>query len=640
MKKLATGTLSLVCTFICFGTEINIDDFYSSKEIINGVQYPREQKLETLVNKENSSLKNIIKTLINDEKSYLSSPMLKYIELALKSKRYRFYDDIYSEIKSLDMRSQISNLKTTLTSRSNIKKEALLLLEKSVDLSDSQGIKTNYLAQKNEKSSYIVLKPSGSLTPDKYNSVVGFEKVNNTIDVDYYDIKTTSSDSDFGIIKFFKVNWKYATHVDFTINKTKYRIEKYSDSILEIKSNDNIINYICSSSCPVMLKSQLDLDLTTPNKLVELIYDLNLKTFVKENKYKDLSNQELLVKLQNEETYSIIQTLSSPTKQNLSNLEYKFKEISLNPREALYFEIPERYSKMSISGVTIGHRQSERKSKTVDPNPGYTAVAVYTKDLSHDKAWRYWGGHASGPQGAKFAEQRRRAEIDTLYEWPRLGHKSVKDKSKSSLIIKANSIRVRNVGRDEIKISSVSLKTIFSEKMKYDDYIFSDGSNFGNPNTFKNRFYNGGQIKRGTFPNSLVLHRRSRTPRTSNFPSNWTYDSERVFIPIKNMNLATIEVMAGDTHPDMIKNKDGGWGTLGNAKLSVGIADNTDPDYDKEVEWLAYDNNIGPQGVTPISVDKIKNVKNKFLILRNKRKSSPLYIMGIRIGHQIISKEK
>jgi len=633
MKKITCIVFSTASLMSYASNDIKVSDYYNSSETINGVSYPRIQNIEALANIDNNSLEELVKGLIGTRPKYLKSSVLRHTELALSGERYRFYDDIYDEIKALDLEDKIDTLKPTLNKTSDIELEALNLLNSSLDLSNSQLIKTNYLTKKNEHSSYITLRSTGELSADRYNNLIGFDNVKATIDADYYNIKQSILNTDIGVIKFFKLDLNNASYIKLNLNKIDYTIEKYNDEILEVKSNGKVLNYICAESCPAMLEAQVDLDISMPTKLSQIVMNSTLHSFKKENKYKDLSNKELVTQLLSTESYKVIQTFSAPTKENISNLEYKFSEIALNPKEALYFEVPENFSTMSVSGITIGHRQNERAT-TTDRNPGYTAVAVYTKDMPSDKAWRYWGGHASGAQGAKFAEQRSRAEIDTLYEWPRLGHKSVNDNSESNQIIKANTIRVRNVGRDEIRIDSISLKTIFLEKMQFDDYIFTQGSDFGDSKTFKNRYYAGGQVKRGTFPNALRLHKRSRSPHTSNFPPTWVYDSERIFIPLNNINLATIEVMAGDTHPDKVRNKDGGWGSLGDARLSVGIADNTDPDYDTQVQWLSDEDNIGPQGVTPISVDKIKNINAKYLILKNSRSGSALYIMGIRIGHQ------
>ncbi len=626
-----SALLLLLCSLRLLAADIDLSKYYTTSKLIDGVQYPRTSQLTTKVNIDNNSLNESILTLIGIKDSNLKSPLLRYMELYLKGEKYRFARDLESEIKLLDLNKKLDEVKDTLDAKSNIEAIALKLLNDSIDLSDDQFIKANFIKDEAKLSTYLIFKSREKFSVDKYNFLVTFDSLKNSIDSDFFNYLSTNKIEENGVLKFFIQSSEKIQEITFLENNKLYVLKKIAQGTISIADDKTIINYLCVKACTLNLKKTIDNKKVIPEIFRDLISKNKLNTFKKVNEFKDLNNTELLDMLVKNETSKVIKVLDTPSKENLANLEFNFPEMTLNPREAIYFQIPEKYSKLNVSGITIGHWQDEPAS-TRDSNPGLTAVAIYTKDLPHAMAWRYWGGHASGRQGAKFAEQRRGPEIDTLYEWPRIGHRSVEDDSKSDVLIKANVIRVRNVGTDSILISHLSLKVIYNNNLTYQDYIFSTGSDFGDPDTFAGRFYNGGQIKRGTFPNALVLRSGGSYPGTKSFPAGWLYNGHSVVIPMNDLTLATIEVMAGDTHPDGVRNKDGGWGSLGSAKISVGIADNSSPDYDTEVEWLKKNENIGPQGVIPASVESLKKLTNKYLIIKNSRGSSPLYIMGIRIG--------
>lgn len=326
----------------------------------------------------------------------------------------------------------------------------------------------------------------------------------------------------------------------------------------------------------------------------------------------------------------VLNVFKQPTEVYRNGLEYKLKEIQLRPKESLEFEIPSFLQEKYIAGISFGHRQDETPTER-DYRPAYTRLTVLSQENTEEAKWRYWGGHFSGTYGAKFAEQRSRPEIDSLFEWPRSGHYAMGERRKKYDLIKPLRIKVENVGVDDLLFSSLSLQTISQEEEIIEDYVFSGKSNFGDPITMANRFYDGGQIYRGKFPGALRLH-SSNGDYWERLPKSWRISQNRVYIPLKEgRTLTQIEVMCGDTKPDGVRNKDGGWGSLGNAKLSI-LIQKEDLD---EPQVVAYRKNAPPQGVITASTKvDYKNDGHDTLILENRRSSSPLYIMAIRLRYE------
>jgi hypothetical protein len=333
----------------------------------------------------------------------------------------------------------------------------------------------------------------------------------------------------------------------------------------------------------------------------------------------------------------LIKSFTEPSKESRYGVLYKFPEIELKPKEIVLFKVPDYYSHQFISSFSFGHRQDEPSSK-FDQNPAYTKTQILSQLHTEPYQWRLWGGSYSGERGAKFAEQGRYPEMDSLYEWPRVGHYVLNRSQKSRSLVKPKLIKLQNVGSDSLKLSSVMLNTIPAMNISnenIDTIVFSRGSDFGNIQTMGGRVYGGGQRFYGKFPGAFRLSKANG--RTwSGLPYNWKMNKNIVEIPLYNSRhygktLTQVEVMCGDTKPDGIRNRDGGWGSLGNAKLTMKILRSTTSE---RIEF-AKNKNVPPEGVVSSSTSRNYNGRpGDKLILENRINSSALYIMAVRLTYE------
>jgi len=338
-----------------------------------------------------------------------------------------------------------------------------------------------------------------------------------------------------------------------------------------------------------------------------------------------------------EDSTKLIKIFDNPNLMSRHNLLYRFDEVNLNPDDIILIKVPDYYADQYISSISFGHRQDEPPQK-LDLNPAYTRLLILSQKKNETNKWRHWGGHYSGKYGAKFAEQRSGPEIDSLYEWPKIGHYVFRTRLKSKALIKPKLIKIQNVGNDNLLLSSVSMHTFSSSpisKNNIEDIFFSGESSFGNPYTMKGRLYDGGQRHKGKFPGAFRLSRTNGN-FWSGLPAHWKMNKNRVEIPLyggsyNNKTLTQVEVMCGDTKPDGLRNIDGGWGSLGNAKLTMKIYKSSSG----ETITLGKNINVPPEGVLSSSTPKnYRGIIGDRLILENRLNSSTLYIMGIRLRYE------
>jgi hypothetical protein len=344
------------------------------------------------------------------------------------------------------------------------------------------------------------------------------------------------------------------------------------------------------------------------------------------------TNLEILARLVKDESYGkVIQVFEKPTHETTISAGYKFDEMKIRPNEILYFLVPERLSGSAVSQVGFGHRQDGRKlvDGERDSNPAITSALVYDKTKVNDEL-RYWAGHSSGKFGGKFAEYRKRSEFDALYEWPIFGSKGVVSRDKTKELVYANAIRIQNTGTDDLYFNQLYLEVMPTVGEEYQEIIFTPKSDFGDVATMRGRYYGGGQVLKGTFPNALRIDSKGHRHYPT-LPANMMVDKNKIYIELTvGKKLSSVEVMCGDTYPDMVPNKDKGWGTLGNAKLSIYLENMIS----SEKRMLLEEKNVGPQGVISASeVDSQKVIApGDRLVIENKRGKSTAHIMGIRIG--------
>lgn len=329
-------------------------------------------------------------------------------------------------------------------------------------------------------------------------------------------------------------------------------------------------------------------------------------------------------------------------------------EECLDLGESIYMAIPSEFHDLPISDITISHRQNPKfnrgkdtfnswtGTKTLDNYPSFVAAQVYSLNHPYKYAWRYWGGHISGPNGGKYSELKKRGswEFDNLYEWPLHGHRPshLKQGANKSLLF-GKYIRVfadtgKNsniVDYDPAYVHAVTVKFLPPAADNYLEFSFTNKpTSFGDPITMKGRQYGGGPKFSGQYPGAVTL----KSFRVGNSGSlkgtGWDTDSGKraaieYDLPTGKI-LKSIDIAAGDTHPDGAANKDGGIGSLGAAKLHVELL-SSDGD-----EKLIDEANLGPKGVTsgnPTDLTRRIKTGDKIRIYSTGDRA---YIMGIRIG--------
>ncbi len=358
---------------------------------------------------------------------------------------------------------------------------------------------------------------------------------------------------------------------------------------------------------------------------------LILTTLISINSY-GLTNLELLNKLVKNEKYGkVIGVYKTPSFINSLSAKYNIPEVKLMPKDVVYFYVPEKFSDMSLSWLGFSHRQKQEPVGTWDENPGLTSALVYTSSMPKDNL-RYWGGPSSGSLGAKFAEIGIYPEYDALYEWPLKGHRGVNNKKKSFKLISPNVIRIQNIGTDDVYFSELDFKVTPSPDDIYEDFIFTKNSHFGAVDSMIGRFYGGGQRHRGLYPNSIILSHQPNAKQPK-LPSGFKVSKNELRIKLPtDTKFSFIQIMCGDSHPDMVINRDGGYGTSGNARMNIWISNSLTG----KKRLLDKNINIPPEGVIVVSeiLDRVKPELGDEIVIVNNKLKSPLYIMAIRLGFQ------
>lgn len=309
--------------------------------------------------------------------------------------------------------------------------------------------------------------------------------------------------------------------------------------------------------------------------------------------------------------------MPEPQSATLSSVSYRFNEIRTVPGDEIHFSVPQNLRGQKLSFVILGHRQDPTTHKggtpgqKLDQIPGLSAVLVHSTNLSitnSPDAWRYWAGMASGNFGAKFAEPRFDPEIENLYEWNSIGSRGVQSNELSLTPLMIDQVTVRNVGQDEVLVSQLTLKFIPQDITSQQVLVYSPGTQFSSEFGGKAHL-GGGQSFQGTFPQALVLNGIQEIPLQ------------------EGLIIKGIEAAIGDSHPDQISNSDGGWGTQGWAKFSIGIGPNS-----SNIQWLTERENVPPEGLAlafPLTEARTQGTK-----LYLKSESDTTYVMGVRISYR------
>lgn len=353
----------------------------------------------------------------------------------------------------------------------------------------------------------------------------------------------------------------------------------------------------------------------------------------------NVTDEQLVQKLAAENKDSkTINTFLKPTMRTSSSITYTLEpEVTLQPGEAIYFGVPGDIAKRSVRFTVLGHRQDKETEKgwgatrpDWDDVPGYTSVQFHS---STDKAhpWRYWMGDASGKFGSKFAEIRPKGEpeIENLYEFRIHGHGGVDGGGGTTDPLYADAIRLVATGKDQVLISQITMKVAPPKPERYISQTFSPGTDLGDADGVDAK-YGGGQGFEGKFPDALVLapYGKGAGDKPANLPNGWRMKGNKVYIPLPTgVSVTGLELAMGDSHPDGIRNKDGGWGTLGYAQISARLKR-----ANGSTDVLMNRENVPPEGVlvgTPQD-GCYKTQPGDELELETNRDTS--YIMGLRIG--------
>lgn len=311
-----------------------------------------------------------------------------------------------------------------------------------------------------------------------------------------------------------------------------------------------------------------------------------------------------------ERSYEVLKVLTQPTSIIGSQLRYQMPEVRLQPGQALYFAVPSNLQERDLNFVVLGHRQDPNTHKgwnsqtQRDDLPGLLSFQV----LNKNGEWRYWGGMASGKNGAKYAEPRHSLEMENLYEWEHQGNCSIAGGGCEHGPVQPQVIRVVSVGSDEVLVGEVMVKFTPPQPSEYLEQIFTPGTSFHEKVGGKAHF-GGGQKSQGKFPKALAL-----------------YGIHAIELP-SGKKLVSIEIAGGDSHPDGIINSDGGWGTQGWSQLSIGKGTS-----ECNASWFLKGENVPPEGLmmaTPGDCESDIHVGEKLYI---RGSSDTLYIMGIRLG--------
>lgn len=330
-----------------------------------------------------------------------------------------------------------------------------------------------------------------------------------------------------------------------------------------------------------------------------------------------------------EKDYKVKKVFTVPSHRTSSTVTYRFPELTLEPGEALFFGVPPDLAKRAVRFAIIGHRQDPAtetgwdENRKWDDKPGHSSLQFHSSDPKDP--WRYWRGDASGKLGAKFAEISQRVELENLYEFRKWGHAGVKTGATTTEPLYVDAMKIANTGVDHTKVSEVTLKVLPPKADEYVTHAFSEGTDFGDPETGKGQKYGGGQAYQGKFPGALALPARYGAPP---LPPGWRIEGRKLVIPAPpGKRLTGVEAAVGDSHPDEVRNKDGGWGTSGWSRLSVSLRKKGGG-----TDTLMHRENVPPEGVllgTPEDGCYVTQPGDELVI---EASSDTAYLMALRIG--------
>lgn len=349
----------------------------------------------------------------------------------------------------------------------------------------------------------------------------------------------------------------------------------------------------------------------------------------------------------------VVKVVTKPTVVTCTTARYDISpEVELKPNQAAYFEVPEEFKNRPVTLALLNHRQDPElpsnkgfKTGVYDTPPGRTSFQIFTENEAEGGAgeWRYYNNPSGGKKGSKFAAPSYEPEHETLFGWYKKGHGNANTDKIDYWEVKPKAIRLISVGKNPVLVSSITLQVAPPKIHSSEVTIFSPGTEFGKHVTEENQKFGGGQSKFGHFPDSIPLGYEDSPKDKAKLPKGWKKVGNKLIIPIpKGKILASVEVAAGDTHPDYDpkdpaaeKNEDGGFGTSGWSKMSLYRVKK-----DGTRETLVKNENVPPQGIISGSAKDCNAVSAEGETIEIEANGDTSYLMGVRLNFRNSTSKK
>lgn len=289
----------------------------------------------------------------------------------------------------------------------------------------------------------------------------------------------------------------------------------------------------------------------------------------------------------------------------------------MKPGEELRLEIPEHLRTRTVRSVMLSHRQDPSFDTGLNPTtgrdakPGLTAVNLRSID---DGTWRDW--NCPWGSGGPRREVRRTARLlePGVREHVRLEQPGPQERRHQRRPhhrpLRTDEARVLSVGTDPVFVHKV-IVNVFGEKPS--EEFGTSSSPQARPWRLGDR--RGPQVRRravleGTFPGALELGVSGGGAGAAKLPAGWRVRGSDLEIDLPVGKIITaVDVAGGDSHPDKVRNKDGGWGTPGWARISMAIAH-----ADGKVERFVNGQGVPPEGVitgAPVQPNQVSQPGDK-----------------------------
>lgn len=337
----------------------------------------------------------------------------------------------------------------------------------------------------------------------------------------------------------------------------------------------------------------------------------------------------------------VVDIIKKPTAQSSVSATFRFggEGRMLKPGEQLLLALPAHLQGRPVRHLILSHRQDHAHDTGTTPgqkwdaNPGLTAVHLHASNLPEGQAWRHWNSPwgSSGSEGAKFAEARSSGdpEFELEFDWHSRGHQGATGGGYSNAPLLVDAARVKSVGKDPIFLHEVTVQVLPPKPDKYLQATFCEGTNIGDHETTKGRKFGGGQAHQGKFPGALELSGwGTGGAGAAKLPDGWSMKNGELHVKLTpGMRFTGVDIACGDSHPDGVHNKDGGWGTPGWSRLSIGVQRNGGP-----VDWFIDRQGVPPEGVLsggPTELDFVAKSGDEVVF---KASGDTTYVMALRIG--------